>query len=509
MSWKKRDAWTSPRAPAGSSGGRISASASGARSARTTAPTAPPGTLSATTTPAAAPTAGARTASAGISDDQQILCFALALWNGRDPILKERLFGLTNSEGNHGEDVKECYYYLDATPTHSYLKMLYKYPQRAFPYAQLVEENRRRGKDEPEFELLDTGVFDDDRYFDVVVEYAKQSPSDILMRDHGPQPRPGSRRPARAAAALVPQHLVVGLARPQARADAGRRRRRGARATQLGTYRLYRDGDAPWLFTENETNGRRLFGSPDARRSLQGRLPRVRRRREPGARSTRSGAAPRPPRTIVSRCRRADRRSIRLRLSADAHADAVCRLRRPRSSGAGGRPTSSTTACRQGLTDDQRLVQRQALAGMIWSKQFFYYDVPQWLKGDPGQPPPPAERTRGRNHEWKHLNNADIISMPDKWEYPWYAAWDLAFHCIPLALVDPEFAKEQLRAADARVVHAPERPAAGLRVGVRRRQSAGARLGGLARLPDRSQAAPADSRTTRAISRFSSASSTS
>ena len=199
----------------------------------------------------------------GISDDQQILCFALALWNGRDPILKERLFGLTNSEGNHGEDVKECYYYLDATPTHSYLKGLYKYPQRAFPYAQLVEENRRRGKDDPEFELIDTGAFEGNRYFDVVTEYAKHSPSDILIRITVHNRGPEAADAARAAPAVVPQHVVVGLSRPQARADAGRRRRRRARASCWAAYRLYRDGDAPWLFTENETNGRRLFGLPE------------------------------------------------------------------------------------------------------------------------------------------------------------------------------------------------------------------------------------------------------
>ena len=379
----------------------------------------------------------------GMSDDQQTLCFALALWNGRDPILKERLFGLTNSEGNHGEDVKECYYYLDATPTHSYLKALYKYPQREFPYAQLVEENRRRGKEAPEFELIDTGIFDDDRYFDVVTEYAKRSPSDISIRitvhNRGPE----------AAEVHVLPHLWFRNtwswgypgARPELALD-GDGEAVAAQSDALGAYRLYRDGDAPWLFTDNETNPRRLFGLQNAEGYFKdgfhefvvnGHGHAI----NPQQRGTKAAAhyrfeVPAGGRAVV-----------RLRLSAEIHAhpfdgfdDLIERRRRE--------ADSFYDRLQNGLSADQRLVQRQALAGMIWSKQFFYYDVPEWLNGDPGQPAPPAGRKHARNSEWQHLNNADVISMPDKWEYPWYAAWDLAFHMIPFSLIDPGFAKRQL-----------------------------------------------------------------
>jgi Mannosylglycerate hydrolase MGH1-like glycoside hydrolase domain/Glycosyl hydrolase family 63 C-terminal domain len=378
----------------------------------------------------------------GISDLKQNLCFALAFWNGRDPILKERLFGLTNSEGNHGEDCKERYYYLDALPTHSYLKALYKYPQREYPYSWLVQENGRRGKDVPEFELIDTGVFDDDRYFDAFVEYAKGSPHDILIKItiH-------NRGPEEAEIHVLP-HLWFrntwswgdSSGKPTLTLD---RHQQAvvAQSGEIGTYRLYRDGDAPWLFTDNDTNTRRLFGMhtdgyfKDAFHEylVNGNEAAV----NPHDRGTKSAAHYRfdiPARGQVV---------VRLRLSADVPAkpfadfDTVFAQRRREADGFYDR-------LQHGMTDDQRLVQRQALAGMIWSKQFFYYDVRKWLKGDPGQPAPPAERRRGRNHEWIHLTNADVISMPDKWEYPWYAAWDLAFHTIALALVDSDFAKEQL-----------------------------------------------------------------
>ena len=377
----------------------------------------------------------------GISDDQQILCFALALWNGRDPILKERLFGLTNSEGNHGEDVKECYYYLDATPTHSYLKALYKYPQLQFPYAQLVEENRRRSNEDPEFELIDTGVFDGDRYFDVVTEYAKASPSDILIRI-----TVHNRGPETADLHVMPQLWFRNtwswgypVRKPELTLDGDVA---VARSELVGTYRLYRDGDAPWLFTDNETNGVRLFGLPDSNGHFKDAfhefvVDRNALAVNPHHRGTKTAAHYRLEVPAGGRA------VVRLRLSADTRADPfagfddLVERRRREADGFYDRLHTD-------LTQDQRLVQRQALAGMIWSKQFFYYDVPQWLKGDPGQPPPASERKRGRNHDWSHLNNADIISMPDKWEYPWYAAWDLAFHTISLALVDPEFAKKQL-----------------------------------------------------------------
>jgi hypothetical protein len=379
----------------------------------------------------------------GISDDQQILCFALALWNGRDPILKERLFGLTNSEGNHGEDVKESYYYLDATPTHSYLKALYKYPQREFPYDRLVEENRRRGRQEPEFELIDTGAFDENRYFDVVTEYAKQSASDIFIRV-----TVHNRGPEAAELRLLPQlwfRNTWSWGYPGRRPELGLDANGDAVVAQgeaLGTYRLYRDSDAPWLFTDNETNVRRLFGVQDASGYFKDAFHEFivhgdERALNPEQRGTKAAVHYR------LQIPAGDRAVVRLRLSTETAAepfqgfDRLLERRRNEADGFYDR-------LQHGMSDDQRLVQRQALAGMIWSKQFFYYDVPQWLNGDPGQPPPPRERKRGRNHEWMHLNNADIISMPDKWEYPWYAAWDLAFHTISLALVDTEFAKQQL-----------------------------------------------------------------
>jgi hypothetical protein len=382
---------------------------------------------------------------AGLSDDQQRLCLAVALWNGRDPILKERLFGLTNGEGNHGEDVKELYYYLDATPTHSYLKMLYKYPQREFPYARLVDENRHRGKDQREFELIDTGVFDDDRYFDVFVEYAKAGPNDILMRvtvhNRGPE--------------AAPIHLLPHLwfrntwtwsgAASKPRLEVDQDGSIAATHPDLGTYHLYADGAPTLLVTENETNAQRLFGTNGAPGHFKDAFHEyVIAGNHAAVNTERSGT----------------KAAAWYRLTVPANGRVAVQLRLTH------RPTSPTAAFKEaaalfaerrreaddffgvvqaGIADaDARNVQRQALASMIWSKQFYYYDVPEWLHGDSAQPPPPADRRNGRNHEWRHLNNADILSMPDKWEYPWYAAWDLAFHCIPLALVDVEFAKSQL-----------------------------------------------------------------
>ncbi|GMU84000.1 MAG: hypothetical protein AMXMBFR47_38700 [Planctomycetota bacterium] len=384
---------------------------------------------------------------AGFSDDQQQLCLGLALWNGRDPILKERLFGLTNSEGNHGEDVKELYYYLDATPTHSYMKLLYKYPQRAFPYARLVEENRRRGKDQPEFELLDTGVFDDDRYFDVFVEYAKASADDILMRI-----TVHNRGPESADIHVLPQLWFrntwswnATAAKPAVLLEDGAAL---ARHPAVGEFRLFAEGEPTWLFCDNETNARRLFGSDDGSRFPKdafheyvvfGKLDAV----NPRQAGTKAGALYRaavPAGGSVQfrlRLQPRDRvRSTGVDLMADF--DSIIETRR-RDAEAFYSDIQKNIA-----DDDARLVQRQAFAGMIWNKQFYYFDVPAWLAGDPAQPQPPIERHFGRNHEWTHLNNADIISMPDKWEYPWYAAWDLAFHMIPFAMIDAEFAKDQL-----------------------------------------------------------------
>ena len=376
---------------------------------------------------------------AGVSDDEQRLCLGLALWNGKDPILKERLFGLTNGEGNHGEDVKELYYYLDATPTNSYLRMLYKYPQAEFPYARLVEENHGRSQKDPEFELLDTGVFDDDRYFDVFVEYAKAGPDDVLMRVTA-----HNRGPDAADLYLLPQAWLrntwawrPGVAKPRLEeATAGVIVHR----PDGDDYMLHFDGRAELLFAENETNPR-LFGAPavgyfkDAFHSYV-------------VRGDHSAVNPAKAGTKVAGL---------YRLTVPAGGSVMVRVRLTREPANVFADFDAVFARRiadadefyaelqQGIDDaDARLVQRQAFAGLLWSKQFFYYDVPEWLDGDPNHPAPPANRKQGRNADWAHLNNADVLSMPDKWEYPWYAAWDLAFHMIPFALIDPDFAKHQL-----------------------------------------------------------------
>jgi hypothetical protein len=380
----------------------------------------------------------------GVSDAQQRLCLGLALWNGRDPILKERLFGLTNGEGNHGEDVKELYYYLDATPSHSYLKMLYKYPQGEFPYAELVAENRRRGIDAPEYELIDTETFAGDRYFDVFIEYAQASPGDILLRV-----TVHNRGPEAAPLTLIPQlwfrntwSWAPGLGKPALRM--AQHLAVAADHPELGTLYLYADG-APetTLFCDNDSNARALWGD-DSRQGfwkdafheyvVRGNVAAV----NPQRQGTKAGVL---YRAMIAAGASA---TFRLRLTADVHASPFA-----------GFDTAMKARIRDAddfyeelqagvASADARLVQRQAFAGMIWSKQFFYYDVPQWLEGDAAQPPPPAGRKQGRNRDWAHLNNADIISMPDKWEYPWYAAWDLAFHCLPLAHLDANFAKQQL-----------------------------------------------------------------
>jgi len=381
---------------------------------------------------------------AGISDHHQRLCFSIALWNGSDPILKERLFGLTNSEGNHGEDVKEMYYYLDATPTHSYLKMLYKYPQRAFPYGQLVEINRGRRKHEPEFEVLDTGVFADGRYFDVFIEYAKAAPDDLLVRITA-----HNRGDHDAPLHVLPQLWFrntwswgYGTAKPHL--CAANENFIVARHPDLSEYQLYADGDAALLFCDNETNARRLYGQNGAHGYFKdgfneyvvhGNSKAV----NPEMQGTKAAAH------YTCAVPAHDSIQFRLRLSAPAHHQPFVDFEDSFHAAVRG-ADEFYASLQKDLPPscDQRHVQRQALAGMIWSKQYFYYDIPQWLKGDPAHPAPPAERRHGRNNEWCHLNNADIISMPDKWEYPWYAAWDLAFHAVSFALIDPEFAKDQL-----------------------------------------------------------------
>ena len=386
---------------------------------------------------------------AGICDRHQHICFALALWNGRDETIKERLFGLSGPQGNHGEDVKEYYFYLDSTPTHAYMKALYKYPQAAFPYTELRAETARRGRTDPEFELLDTGVFDDDRYFDVFVEYAKASPDDILVRitaiNRGPDPAPLELLPTiwfRNRWSWVPGTPRPSLARGPSLASAASV---ALDDDMYGRRYLYCRGTPELLFTENETNARRLFpkgvnDTPFVKDGINDCVVNgARAAVNPGETGTKCAA--RYATTIPA----GDRLVVQLRLTDtpladpfDAGFDETFRERIEEADAfyAGVIPKR--------LSDDATNVMRQAFAGLLWSKQFYHYDVRQWLLGDPGQPAPPEERRNGRNHDWRQLNNADVISMPDKWEYPWYAAWDLAFHCIPLALVDAQFAKTQL-----------------------------------------------------------------
>ncbi len=380
---------------------------------------------------------------AGLCDDRQYLCLALALWNGRDPLLKERLFGLSNPQGNHGEDVKELYYYLDATPTHSYLKMLYRYPQAAFPYARLVDENARRNRLQPEFELADTGVFGGGRYFDVFIEYAKAGPDDVLMCVQA-----YNRGPEAASLHLLPQlwfrntwSWTAGAPRPDLSTPGP-----GhvvARHPKLGTYHLYAEGGPALLFCDNDTNARRLFNVAGARGyfkdAFHDYLVRGDRSAVNPARKGTKCAAHYTQTVPTGGSVR-----LRLRLTSAPTADpfgpfnGTLQERREEADEFYGE-------LQQGLTDPEaRAVQRQALAGMIWNEQYYHYDVREWLSGDPAQPPPPPERRHGRNSDWEHLNSADVISMPDKWEYPWFAAWDLDFHCLPLSLIDPEFAKAQL-----------------------------------------------------------------
>jgi hypothetical protein len=380
---------------------------------------------------------------AGISNRQQNICFSIALWNGKDPILKERLFGLTGSEGNHGEDVKELYYYLDSTPTHSYMKYLYKYPQAEFPYLRLIEENRNRSKLEGEFELMDAGVFDEDRYFDVFVEYAKADVEDILIKvtvaNRGPEE---ARINVLPTAWLRNDWVWNGLEKT------GEMRAVDSNTIEiecsgLGARYLRFEGSPELLFTENETNTERIFGSRNASPFVKdgindyvvnGRSDAV----NPVKTGTRAAANYEiliPGRSeVVLRMRLTDKKPS----AAFGNFDSIFEKRIREAD------EFYNDIADVGLSNDARSVQRQAFAGLLWSKQFYHYIVREWLEGDAAMPKPPESRKDGRNSDWPHLYNSDIISMPDKWEYPWYAAWDLAFHCIPLAMVDPEFAKEQL-----------------------------------------------------------------
>ena len=388
---------------------------------------------------------------AGISDELQFLCFSVGLWNGRDAILKERLFGVTGNEGNHGEDVKEYYYYLDSTPTHSYMKMLYKYPQSEFPYTWLVEENSRRGKEEAEFELIDTGIFNENRYFDVFVEYAKASPEDILIRITA-----HNRGPDEATLHILPQvwfrntwswgtehHNLTMFPPGKPNMFTPKNGVIEMQQTSLGARWLYCDEAPELLFCDNETNLRRLYGVAEVEGyfkdgvndyMVQGVNDSV----NPDQTGTKAAA------NYKVAIPAGESKQIRLRLSDQSLTKPFARFEGTFEKQIDEADEFYAELQSQITDEDEKNVQRQALAGMLWTKQFYYYDVPEWLEGDSAQPPPPPERRYGRNFEWLHLNNADILSMPDKWEYPWYAAWDLAFHCIPLALIDPDFAKEQL-----------------------------------------------------------------
>jgi hypothetical protein len=381
---------------------------------------------------------------AGICDNHQRLCFAFAFWNGVDPILKERLFGVSGPEGNHGEDVKEYYYYLDSTPTHSYMKALYKYPQSPYPYSDLVNTNRERSRKESEYELIDTEIFNDNRYFDIFIEYAKNAVDDVLVRatviNRGPSP---------ATLYLLPTvwfrntwSWTFGKPRPElSRFDS---QTIGIQEQSLGEFKLWLEDAPPLLFTENESNTKRLWDYDNGQLYNKDAFHRYLIENEHGAVN--------PDETGTKACGvyRLDlascgSKTLHFRLysgvqpantpAPDFHQVFLDRIEEA-DDFYGFAPVS--------LSDDARMVQRQAFAGLLWSKQFYHYVVEEWLKGDPAMPPPPPERLLGRNRTWIHVYNDDILAMPDKWEYPWFAAWDHAFHAITLAMVDPDFAKQQL-----------------------------------------------------------------
>lgn len=380
----------------------------------------------------------------GISDDQQLLCFAPTFWNGKDPILKEIFFGLNNDEGNHGEDVKELFYYLDSSPTHSYMKMLYKYPQQAYPYNDLVAENKRRTKMDPEYEIMDTGIFDNDEYFDIFIEYAKASPEDLLIKITA-----HNRASQKAPLYLLPTLWFRNTwcwnyeSKEVFNISGNKKDHLDIEHPTLGKYKLYAEHPPQWLFTDNETNPDRFQKPQNGKRYFKDALHQyiVHNEKEaanPAARGTKAAAL------------------YSFELEGGASVELKLRLRK----GAKGTPFSDfddifnkriyeTDEFYQPLqqnirSGDEKNIHRQALAGLLWNKQFYHYDIYRWLDGDPVQPLPAQERVTGRNATWKHLNNQDIISMPDKWEFPWYASWDLSFHCISLALVDTDFAKHQL-----------------------------------------------------------------
>ncbi len=402
---------------------------------------------------------------AGISDDNQQLCFALALWNEKDPILKERLFGLNNSEANHGEDVKEYYFYLDNTPTHAYMKYLYKYPQASFPYEDLVQTNRQRSRDEMEYELLNTGVFDEDRYFDVFVEYAKGSPEDILIRItiH-------NRGPEAASVHVLPTlwfrntwSWSEAATKPMMKLDRGPKGVSVAAASHstLGERYLYCSAEPPLLFTENETNHERIYGSPNPSPYVKDGINNfvvagMAEAVNPEQTGTKASAhyplSLKPGESRTIRLRLTDISPTSFEQTAAApfgdHFDQIFQLR-----------VEEADDFYRGITPndlpaDAKMVMRQALAGMLWTKQFYHYDLWKWVQEHGIKDATSFQNTPLRNKHWYHMVNANIISMPDKWEYPWYAAWDLAFHTISLAMIDIDFAKEQLALMlDANYLH--------------------------------------------------------
>ena len=378
----------------------------------------------------------------GISDNQQLICFAVALWNKKDPILKERYFGLTGNEGNHGEDVKEYFYYLDNTPTHSYMKMLYKYPQAEYPYKQLLEENKRRTKVEAEFELIDTGIFNEDKYFDVFIEYAKNSEEDILIKITS-----YNRGKEKAALNILPQ---IWFRNTWSWSKDNSKLKMFSDVDsiklvheKLGEYNLYYDENPEALFCENETNNKRLYNVDNTNTYLKDGI------NDYITQKIKSSVNPSKTGTKASlnydiEIDGGSFKSVRLRLVKNSIQDPFQNFDLIFKQKINEADEFYADIQAEIKSDDAKNIQRQAFAGMLWSKQFYYYDVEQWINGDKGQPKPPAQRKEGRNKDWLHLNNADIISMPDKWEYPWYATWDLAFHCISFAIIDPEFAKKQL-----------------------------------------------------------------
>jgi Glycosyl hydrolase family 63 C-terminal domain len=378
----------------------------------------------------------------GISNNKQDICLAVCLWNKKDPILKERLFGLTGEEGNHGEDVKEIYYYLDSTPTHSYMKMLYKYPQGEFPYHWLLEENRRRTKSDPEFELLDTGIFNENKYFDVFIEYAKADIEDILIKISV-----HNRGKEDAALNVLPtlwfrNTWVWGYDDYKPRMFAVGTDIIEIQHKNLGCYKLYCKGCNELLFCENETNNPKLYKYDDKKKYYKDSINEFIIHHAASVNPEREGTKASANYDLLIKA--GQLQTIQLRLTKNDHENPFGDFDSVFNQRIEDTDSFYNEIQKEIKTEDEKLIQRQAFAGMLWSKQFYYYNIPQWLEGDPAQPPPSDKRLTGRNHEWRHLNNADIVSMPDKWEYPWYAAWDLAFHCVTFSHIDAAFAKQQL-----------------------------------------------------------------